>query len=314
VTLHVLPTVSRIATVLSQEQADIPRLARSIGADVVFSPANYGPLRGKNNVILLRNAFEVGAMERRWSKRVYWLAVRLLSELSFRRCRRAIVVSRHAGTKFLGAFRLAADARLEVVHHGVSGLFQPPADGTSRVPGRLLAVSDIYVQKNFETLIEAVAQLARSRPNIHLQIAGRPLDEGYYAKLQGLCEKFGVTDKVAFLGGRPPAEVAALYRHAEIFVFPSLVETFGNPLLEAMASGTPVVCSHAAALPEIAGDCALFAAPGDPGHMAEQIGRLLDEPALAHSLAIKGLARVRHFTWDKAVEATARVLATAAER
>jgi len=307
--LHLLPSHGALATVLLQEQIAIPALARRIDAKVVFSPANFGPLVGVRGVILLRNAFEVGALERRPAKRLYWHAVRLLSWLSFLASRRAIAVSAHAGAGFLAAFHRPGDPRLEVVHHGVAAMFHPPADERDRDRRRLLAVSDIYIQKNLETAIEALAGLA---PDVTLDVAGRTLDPVYFERLQALCRTLGVTERVRFLGGLPAAEVADRYRRAGLFVFPSLVETFGNPVLEAMASGLPVVCSDAAAMPEVAGDAALYARPGDAADMAEKITRLLDDPALWASHARRGVARAAGFTWMRTATATARVLRDAA--
>ncbi|HSV28852.1 MAG TPA: glycosyltransferase family 1 protein [Candidatus Omnitrophota bacterium] len=308
--VHVLPSLSNIRTVFVQEQLDIPRLARQIGADVVFSPANFGPLFG-TNVILLRNAFEVGRLEERFSKRLYWFVVKWLSQVSFMACKRAICVSRHAADNFLKAFGRPGDPRVEIVPHGVSPLFTP-GDEDARIPRRLLAVSDIYVQKNFETLLDAVALLAPDFPELRLDIAGRPLDGEYLGELKGRVERLGIGDRVSFLGGLPAAEVAELYRRAELFVFPSLVETFGNPLLEAMASGLPVVVSNAAAMPEVAGGAALLAAPGDAADMADKIRALLTDRALWRERAGAGIARAAQFTWARTAEATARVLVEAA--
>ena len=309
--LHVLPSWSPPATVLVQEQWAIPRLAKSIGADLVFSPANYGPLWGVPSVIMLRNSFNVGDIELRWKKRLYWTAVKILSWLSFQTCRRAITVSRHACAGFLAAFGLAADSRFAVVHHGVSPIFAPPPDESGRICHRLLAVSDIYVQKNLEAAISALALLSRSVPDVTLAIAGKPLDQGYYDSLVAQAQDLGLADRVIFLGGRSAAEVADLYRKADAFVFPSLVETFGNPVLEAMASGLPVVCSNAAAMPEIAGGAALLVTPGDAAEMATAIKSLFDDRSLWQSTAERGLARAAQFSWDRTAEATAAILLAA---
>jgi len=312
--LHVLPARSPLATVLAQEQIAIPRLARAIGAALVFSPANFGPMAGTPSVILLGNSFGVGAIERRFNKRLYWSAVRLLSWLSFRPCRRAITVSHHARAGFLAAFGIADDSRIEVVHHGVGALFSPPAEEGHRIGHRLLAVSDIYVQKNLETAIAALARLSGAVPDVSLEIAGRPLDADYFDTLRRIARELGVADRVTFLGHRSPAEVAELYRAADVFVFPSLVETFGMPVLEAMASGLPVVCSNAAAMPEVAGDAALFAPPGDAVALAAAIESLFADRALWRSMAERGLARAAQFSWEHAAEETARVLLEAAGR
>ena len=314
VPLHLLPSRPASVTVLIQEQTAIPRLARKLGAALVFSTANYGPVTGVPSVIVLGNSFGVGAIERRLGKRLYWAAVKLLSRLSFRACLVAITVSHHARAGFLAAFGSSEESRLAVVHHGVSPLFSPPGDEAVRIRHRLLAVSDLYVQKNLETAIAALATLRRTVPDIGLDIAGRPLDPEYFAALRRLAQELGVADRVTFLGHRSPAEVAKLYRTADVFVFPSRVETFGMPVLEAMASGLPVVCAQAAAMPEVAGDAALFAPPGDVDGWTAAIGRLLADRALWRSMAERGLARAAGFTWDDAARETARLLKSAAER
>ena len=306
--VHVLPALSRLATVLWQEQVTIPALARAVQAHVVFSPANYGPLWGRHNVIMLRNSLEVAEIDPRLTKRLYWLAVKVLSYLSFRTCRRAITVSRHAGDGFLAAFDMGPDSRLEVVHHGVSPLFQPPANDSARRKHRLLAVSDLYVQKNLETAIEAVALLAAEFGDVALDIAGRTLDDGYGQKLEQLCAERGLSQRVTFLGGQSAEAIASLYAQADVFVFPSVVETFGNPVLEALASGLPVVCSDTAAMPEVAGNAALYAAPRNPAAMASQIAALFRDHALWQTHSNRGKARAADFTWHRTAHSTAAIL------
>jgi glycosyltransferase involved in cell wall biosynthesis len=313
VPVHWLPDRGTLWTVFAQEQVAVPLLARELGADVVFSPANFGPLFGVKGVTLLRNAFAVGALEKRPAKRLYWAVVKALSKASFARCRRAIAVSRHAGDAFLRAFDAEGDPRLEVVHHGVGPAFHPPKADGERHAQRLLAVSDLYVQKNIETLLVAVSRLAGRFPSLHLDIAGRPLDPDYFAHLKAVAAELGVAEKVTFLGGQPAAKVAQLYRQATVFVFPSLVETFGNPLVEAMASGTPVVAARAAATPEVVADAGLLTKPGDADDMAAAIARLLEDPGLWRQMSDKALARAGAFSWRKAADATARVLVAAAQ-
>jgi glycosyltransferase involved in cell wall biosynthesis len=198
------------------------------------------------------------------------------------------------------------------VHHGVGRIFAPTE--APRTPHLIAAVSDLYVQKNLETLLDAVALLAPRFPELRLELAGRPLDQAYAARLEQQAARLGIAERVTFLGAQTPEQVAALYRRAAVFAFPSLVETFGIPVLEAMASGTPVVCARAAAMPEVAGDAALFAEPGNARSLADQIAKVLDDPALAAELGAKGLERAKGFTWERSAQAAAAVLLEAAGR
>ena len=175
-------------------------------------------------------------------------------------------------------------------------------------------MSDIYVQKNLETLIVALARLRPDHPDLTLKIAGRPVDGAYFERLKRRAAEAGLEDSIEFLGEQSTAELVTLYQRCRVFVFPSTAETFGNPLVEAMASGAPVACSNAAAMPEVAGDGAIFFEPGDAGDMADAIRRLLDDGAFSREMSEKALARARMFSWRRTATETIAFLKSAAER
>jgi glycosyltransferase involved in cell wall biosynthesis len=104
---------------------------------------------------------------------------------------------------------------------------------------------------------------------------------------------------VTFTGYVPDQELPGLLNLAELLVYPSHYEGFGLPVLEAMACGTPVVCSDAASLPEVVGQAGLLVRPGDPKHLSAAIGRLIEDPALRQDLRLRGLERARSFCWDE---------------
>ena len=110
-----------------------------------------------------------------------------------------------------------------------------------------------------------------------------------------------------FLGFVPDATLAALYRLASVFVFPSLYEGFGLPPLEAMASGTPVITSNVSSLPEVVGDAALLIDPTSPDAIAAAMTRVLEEPELRADLIRRGHERVKAFSWARSVARTREV-------
>ena len=296
-----------------REQIDVPRLARRIDADVTFSPANYGPLAAPNSVVLLRNAMGVAFVERRPTKIAYWALVYLGTFLSLLVACRAITVSEYAQrTAAVGPIGWL-HKRFTVVPHGVSPMFSPPASGAKR-DDFLLAVSDIYVQKNFTTLIAAMAQLQPKHPGIVLKIAGYPNDADHFAALKRMIASEKLDDRVEFLGRIGPEILLDLYRRCRAFVFPSTVETFGNPLVEAMACGAPIACSNSAAMPEVVGDAAVFFDPRDVADMAAAIDRLLSDPGLCQRLARKAVERARDYSWQRTAERTGAVIKEAAAR
>ena len=103
-------------------------------------------------------------------------------------------------------------------------------------------------------------------------------------------------------------DLPALYAGAEVFAFPSSFEGFGLPPLEAMACGTPVVCSYAGSLVESTGGAALMVAPDDPAQMASAIRRVIENDSLRLELVHRGLDRVRYFSWDATAATVLRVL------
>jgi glycosyltransferase involved in cell wall biosynthesis len=119
---------------------------------------------------------------------------------------------------------------------------------------------------------------------------------------------------VRFLGFQSHDRLAAFYRLARVFTFPSLYEGFGLPPLEAMACGTPVVTSNVSSLPEVAGGAALLVDPYDPVSIADGIARAVSDPSLRADLTQRGLARVRDFSWTQSVAAIHRIYMEVLER
>jgi len=119
--------------------------------------------------------------------------------------------------------------------------------------------------------------------------------------------ELGLGDRVHFAGYVHDADLPALYGGADLFVFPSLYEGFGLPPLEAMACGTPVVCSNAASLPEVVGDAAVTVDPYDVDALAEAMQRVLADRDLREDLRARGLARARQFTWERTARETLAV-------
>ena len=311
VTVHEFSFSSGFWKLLWREQVDVPRLAKRIGATVTFSPANYGPIFAPRSVILLRNALSVGLVERRLSKIAYWLLLYTATSLSLLFSSRAIAVSNYARTSASGGLLNIFSEQFSIVPHGVDERFLKPSNGMKR-ENFMLAVSDIYVQKNFSRLLEAISLLRERHPTIKLKVAGRAIDAEYYATLLGKMEHLGISDHVEFLGHVDPEKLVDLYQRCGVFVFPSLVETFGNSLVEAMASGAPVATSRAAAMPEVAGEGALYFDPTDINDIAAILESLLKSDELRRDLGQKALRQAQAYSWPITAERTLTVLRDAA--
>jgi glycosyltransferase involved in cell wall biosynthesis len=293
------------------EQAALPHLARRLKADVTFSPANFGPLLAPRPVVLLRNALAVAAADPRPTKRLYWAALTAMTRLSLLRAPAAMAVSDYARRTLTEGLPAAVRARVRVVPHGVSDIFRPDPEDRPR-EDFALAVGDIYVQKNLLGLIEALARARKVLPGLRLKVAGRPVDADYAARCRALAAARGLEGVVVFLGHVPAEGLVDLYRRCRLFVFPSLIETFGHPLLEALACGAPVASSNATAMPEVAGDAALYFDPADPEAMADCLVRLARDDTLRAALSAKAAVRAAAFSWEVTARRTAEVLKAAA--
>ncbi|MBI4184343.1 MAG: glycosyltransferase family 4 protein [Proteobacteria bacterium] len=290
---------------LAWEQLVLPRLARRLGVRATFSLANFGPLLAPRPVVLLSNLLAVGREEHRPGKRLYWGALALMTALSLATSARAIAVSAFARERL--GFNDRLRRKVTVIPHGVEPVFFVPGP---RPPdeGFLLAVGDLYVQKNYLALVDAFARIAPRRPGLELKIAGAPVDSGYAGAVRRRIAALGLEGRVRLLGRQDRDALIDLYRRAALFVLPSTVESFGMPLLEAMAAGAPVACARASALPEVAGEAALYFDPHDPRQIAAAIERALDEPGLKERLGAAGRARARAFDWERTARATIDLL------
>jgi glycosyltransferase involved in cell wall biosynthesis len=160
--------------------------------------------------------------------------------------------------------------------------------------------------KNIEVLIDGMARIADRE--LELWIAGRSThDPGHREVLQRRAESAGVGRRVRFLGAVPYADLLSYYRHAEAFAFPSTIETFGLPLLEALAAGTPTLASDIPVFREIAGDAALYFAPDDPSAVARSIDALQSDQEATRRRVEIGRTRSAGFTWRASADALCAV-------
>jgi glycosyltransferase involved in cell wall biosynthesis len=310
--VHVVPSMHGLIRLTAWEQLALPGLARRLGADVLFTPGNYGCFLFPRNVILLRNAVAVAKGEPRLAMKVYWTALSAATWLSAATAKRVIAVSEYALRSLTRGLTSWIERKSHVIAHGID----PRFSANPAVPREdfILVVADIYIQKNLVNLARAVGIVHARHPEVCVRIAGAPVDTWYYEQVRSETRKLGLEANVEFLGRQTPDALLALYRRCRFLVFPSTAETFGHPLVEAMACATPVACSDAAAMPEVVGDAALMFDPYSPEAIAGAMERLIASPELRAELATKGLARSRLFSWERTGKAAADVLVAAAER
>jgi glycosyltransferase involved in cell wall biosynthesis len=202
--------------------------------------------------------------------------------------------------------------RIVAVHHGVEDRFNDRSEeGERRILHDRYGLSDPYVlsvatrepKKNLTGLLTAYRILSERLPDPPLlALAGK---KGWETSaVEGEIKSGSISNRIVTLGYVPDDDLPLLYRQAESFLFPSLYEGFGMPLLEAMASGCPVIASRAASIPEVSGDAAVLVDPLDSEALALAMEEVVTDRERRIELSRKGIERARGFTWEKTAKKT----------
>lgn len=301
-----LPTVN-VGARLLHTFAAMPGLAADWGADLFFSVGEVAPLRMPcPSIASFRNAnvFTSEVTPLTLYDRVRFVILNRVARLSAKHCDRIMFVSEDSA-RWIGESIGLPEAKRAVIHHGIDvEQWSNAAPYTGHPRPYILSVSSIYHYKNYVRLIEAYVQVAEGRNEADfpdLIIIGDDYDIEYRAQMEAARSSAGsLAERIHILGSVPYEEVKSYCKGAQMFVFPSYLETFGHPLLEAMAAGIPLVASGIDSFREVAGDAALFAAYDSVDEFAVAIEHALD-PNVAADLVRKGNAHIEAFTWDASV-------------
>jgi glycosyltransferase involved in cell wall biosynthesis len=282
------------------EQQLLPRLAAHAGVDLLHSLASTAPGWGRfRRVVTVHDLIYRRYPEAHFGVRA--LGMRVLVPLAVRRSDRVIAVSQATKDDLVELLHAPAE-RIDVVPNGVALRLSLPAAPEADVRARLalgdrdvlLSLSAKRPHKNLAALLEALASLPE-RPT--LVLAGYPT--AYERTLRARARALGIEDDVRFLGWVQPDVLERLWAITRAFVFPSLYEGFGLPVLEAMARGVPVACSNASSLPEVAGDAALLFDPHDPRAIAQALAAVLAGGPEVERLRRAGPERAARFSWER---------------
>ncbi len=285
----------------------VPAALRRLGIDVFHGMDHVGiPLVGRTGkyVVTVHDVIPL-ILPETFTPR-HRMVVRMALARVRRKAHRVLVPSRAVKRDVVRLLNLA-EGRVTVTPEGCEPRFRPVEAGAALravaaryglPPRYVLAVGTLEPRKNLTTLLRAFARLRRAGdvdPALRLVLAGARgwLDEPVFDAVRSL----GLEDDVRFPGFIDDDDLPAVYGGAALFVFPSLYEGFGLPLLEAMACGVPVVTSNVSSMPEVAGDAALLVDPRDVDGLAAAIARVLRDGALRDRLRGAGIARARRFSW-----------------
>ena len=231
---------------------------------------------------------------------------KLLMHLIGRTADCIITVSESTRNDVLRELRIPAvrASRVVSIPEAADRAFKPAKNPLPRPRPRILFVGRRDPYKNLPQLIEAFAQVRSRRIDAVLRIIG-PEDKRYPEAPRRALE-LGLNDHIEWIGYVADHKLALQYQESDVFVLASKYEGFGLTVLEAMACGTPVVCSNVSSLPEVVGDAAMLVDPQNTEQIADSIARVLSDSKLAASLREKGLVRAAQFSWKKTAELTLR--------
>jgi alpha-1,3-rhamnosyl/mannosyltransferase len=279
--------------------------ARAARADLIHTPAAM-PVRGGGLPVVMSFHDAIPWRHPEWFTRANALQQRLLVGRTARHAARVITASIASRDDLVSEVGIAAD-RIDVIADGISEAFSPTRGDRVTLDARygttgpvILSVGTPEPRKNLATALRAYARVLEDVPAATLLLVG-----GHGWRNEDLERRIeGTPGRVIRTGYVPLDDLPMLYASADCLLFPSLMEGFGFPPLEAMASGLPVVCSDRPSLPEVVGDAALTAPPLDAEALARHVIAVLTDPDLADDLRTRGLAQAAPFTWDRTAAET----------
>lgn len=304
-----------------KEQIHLPKLIREAEIDIFHAPHFNVPIRLSvplavtiHDLILLSfpstRASTLGPIK----FRLKFLAYRAVIKRAAKRAEQVITVSNFTKDELIKKLKVPAD-KIAVTYEG----FQVPGSEASGInlakkgvhKPYLLYVGNAYPHKNLDRLIDVFGSIwNESRGEYQLVLVGKK--DYFYNRLEDKAKKIGLVKKegispVVFYDYATNQELPSIYKQASLYVFPSLMEGFGLPALEAMQFNLPVVASQTGSIPEIVGDAALLFDPNNNQEMEETILKGLNDKTLRDQLINRGQERIKKFDWTKCAEQTLEI-------
>ena len=296
---------------LAWTQFKLPRFCKpqtSQDSPLLFSPIPEAPLFQKvrsvvmfHDLIPLRFPQFFGAIKHFYK----YYVPQVLSQAE-----RILCNSEATARDIVAFYRIPAQKLIPIPLAYDASHFQPTSTAPAVLSGRPTRSPYVLMlgrQAPYKNVGRVIKALANVQTDCTLLIAG-PTDARYTPELIAIAKALNIQSRIQFLSYVPYEQLPGLLSGARGLIFPSLWEGFGLPVLEAMACGTPVICSEVSALPEVAGDAAMLVDPYSVSAIASAINQLLTDDTLYQQLQTAGLKRAKQFSWEKTGQATVEIL------
>lgn len=292
---------------LFYEQVYMPIIIRKLKIDVLITPANFTTLFPGIKSINIIAIYYKNLIEKFPKIRSFYY--RILLPLSAKRVDQIITVSNSMKNLLIEDLNINPD-KIKVIYEGVNTEHFTEThklqSNIIKYKPYILFLSTLYSYKNPDKILMAFAKLKHEKDIPHNLVFIGDDPQGNIGELKVLANRLEVSKDVFFSGDVSYEDIPEYYKNADVFVHPSNIESFGLPLLEAMASGVPIVASNRTAMPEIVGDAGIIVEPNNIDELAKAVSNVIKNDKLRKSLIEKGYERVKSFKWkDTAIKTLA---------
>lgn len=287
------------------EQIALPRAAKKYKVDILHCTSNTAPIFCSTPLVLTLH--DIIFLEKRAQtnlslyQNMGWHYRRLVVPMILNKCRKIITVSDFERNNILHKLKIEPD-KLQMIYNGVNDWFTTDAKNDNAyanyipAPGYFFFLGNTDPKKNTEGTLTAYSNyLKQSKVKRPLLVAD--LDKERAQKIMEQNDLDNIADHIILPGYINNAHLPSIYAHSHTFIYTSYRESFGIPLLEAMASGTPVITSNTSSMPEIAGEAALFSNPHEPNTITEAMLKMEEDNDLHNRLTEAGIQRAKQFSW-----------------
>lgn len=283
------------------EQIELPRYLKKRNSPILLSFCSVAPLFYDNNIVAVHDITWLRYPET-FSKS-FRIVYGFLTPRLCNRAKNILTVSKFSLDEISNRFNIDK-SKFTIVYNAVDEMFQPHICEELAKEKYFLAVSSVKKNKNFPVVIESFQLLQKKMPEAKLYIIG-DLKEKVFA---GVSLDIDSIPNVKLLGRVSDEELIRYYSNAQAFIFPSLYEGFGIPVLEAQACGCPVVSTNSSSLPEVLNDSALLCEPTDAQGFADKMVKIATSPDLRDDLIKRGYENVKRFSWEESAKRIAKLL------
>jgi glycosyltransferase involved in cell wall biosynthesis len=283
------------------EQIDLFLFLKSHHNPLLISFSGLGPVFYKNHIVAVHDLAFI--QHPQWFSKTYYLIYKILTPIVVKNAKKIMTVSNSSKQEIIKYLKTDPD-KIEVVYNALSNTFlKPSSQNQDQSSGEkyILAVSSLNPRKNFLRIIHAFREL--NIPEIKLYIVGNT--SGVFSSEN--VDKH-ITEDIRILGYVSDEELSNYYRHAQLFIYPSLHEGFGIPPLEAQSNGCPVVVSNIPALKEVYGDSVAYCDPYNISSIVSQMRNVLEDETLRNSLIRKGYEKILQYSWKQSAQKVIRLI------